>query len=454
MSDIENIGKRDVLWSYVATFFSVGAGIILLPFMLNRMSAETIGIWTLYQTVILLTFMLDFGFRPSFARNVSYIFSGVHNLQAEGVESSHSFNSSSVDYSLLKGALITMKQFYRWIALATLLLLSTVGTFYFYSVFSRYNGNQTDAWISWIMMVLCCSWDLYSFYYDALMTGKGYIRKMQQISIIGQSSYLLIAIGLIFAGCGLSAIVGARFVSIIIKRVMMYRTFFNPALRFQLEQTQAADTRAILTAITPNAIKMGLVGVGGYIINYSATWLGGLLLPLEVMASYGITMQVISILARCSQVYCQSYLPKLAQCRVERDLTQLRRLYRNSEISLVAIFMLGGVAFVLLGNWALELIHSDTTFLPAALMIALLIVQLLEQNHSLAASFIMADNKIPFFIPSLLSAAGTLILLFVFFYGLPQLGVWSLILAPGIAQLCYQNWKWPSVVIKELYANR
>lgn len=452
MSAIENIGKRDVLWSYVATFFSVGAGIILLPFMLNRMSAETIGIWTLYQTVILLTFMLDFGFRPSFARNISYIFSGVRNLQAEGVETSQS--ASSVDYALLKGALITMKRFYQWIALATLLLLGTAGTLYFYTVFSHYEGNQTDAWFSWVLLVLCCSWDLYSFYYDALMTGKGYIRRMQQISIIGQSSYLLIAIGLIFAGCGLSAIVGARFVSIIIKRVMMYRTFFSPSLRLQLEQTQAADTRDILSAISPNAIKMGLVGVGGYIINYSATWLGGLLLPLEVMASYGITMQVISILARCSQVYCQSYLPKLAQCRVERDLPQLRRLFFNSEMSLVTIFLLGGMAFVLLGNWALGIIHSETTFLPTALMIALLVVQLLEQNHSLAASFIMADNKIPFFIPSLLSAAGTLVLLFVFFYGFPQSGVWALILAPGIAQLCYQNWKWPSVVIKELYLQK
>jgi hypothetical protein len=26
-----------------------------------------------------------------------------------------------------------------------------------------------------------------------------------------------------------------------------------------------------------------------------------------------------------------------------------------------------------------------------------------------------------------------------------------MILAPGIAQICYQNWKWPLVVIKELH---
>ena len=61
----------------------------------------------------------------------------------------------------------------------------------------------------------------------------------------------------------------------------------------------------------------------------------------------------------------------------------------------------------------------------------------------------MADNKIPFFIPSLLSGAATIVLLW-FFLGPLHLGIMGLILAPGVAQLAYQNWKWPSVVIKEL----
>ena len=30
------------------------------------------------------------------------------------------------------------------------------------------------------------------------------------------------------------------------------------------------------------------------------------------------------------------------------------------------------------------------------------------------------------------------------------MGLWGMILAPGIAQLAYQNWRWPSMVIREL----
>ena len=82
-----------------------------------------------------------------------------------------------------------------------------------------------------------------------------------------------------------------------------------------------------------------------------------------------------------------------------------------------------------------------------------LVVGFLESNHALSAGFIMADNRIPFFIPSLVSGAATFALLWIFL-GPCHLGLWALILAPGVAQLAYQNWKWPSVVIKELWGKQ
>lgn len=450
MAEIENIGKRDVLWSYAATAFTIGAGLLLLPFMLNRMSSETIGIWSLYQTVIMLVIMLDFGFRPTFARNVSYILSGVRQLKAEGIARDEDL-SDHVDYALLKGALLAMRRFYRWLAMGVFAMLATIGTLYFRHVFADYPGNQTDAWVSWVLLIAGCTWDLYTYYYDALLTGKGYIRQQQQITIIGQGLYVLLAIALIFMGGGLSAVVAARLVSTIVRRYMARKTFFTQPLLALLANNAAVDTQQVMTSITPNAIKLGLVSLGGFVITRSATLLGGLLMPLETIAALGITMQVVDIIARCAQVYAQSYMPKVAQYRVEQNKPQLRHLYTLSTMALVGVFVAGGGAFVLLGNWALDLIHSQTHFLATPMLLAILGIQLLEQNHTLSALFIAADNTIPFFIPSLLSAAGTLILLFVFMFGFPQMGIWGLILAPGIAQLCYQNWKWPSVILRELY---
>jgi O-antigen/teichoic acid export membrane protein len=72
------------MWNYAATFLQIGVGVILLPFILRVFPQETVAIWTIFTTIIALAGLLDFGFNPSFARNVSYVVSGVKELKATG----------------------------------------------------------------------------------------------------------------------------------------------------------------------------------------------------------------------------------------------------------------------------------------------------------------------------------------------------------------------------------
>ncbi len=445
---IEHIGKKDIVWSYVSTAFTIGAGVVLLPFILHMMPQETVGIWNIFHTITALVLMLDFGFRPTFARNISYIFSGVKKLQKNGVN--HIDTDATIDYGLLKGSLKAMRRFYQWIALGAFVLLSTAGTAYFYCILQKYSGNRQDALIAWFLLIALHCYNLYSFYYDALLTGKGYVKRIQQITILGQVVYIGLAIGLIYAGFGLTAIVSSQLISIVIRRVLSYRVFFTPELKGRLRDVEAEDPKEILTAIIPNATKIGLTQVGSFLVNKSAILIGSAFLTLEEIAYYGITMQVMDILARCATVFYQSYIPKLAQLRAENNIQQLKHYFILCISSLWIIYIVGGIAWIFLGDWALDLIGSQTHFLPTAMLIVMLLISALEHNHSTSAGFIMADNRIPFFIPSLVSGAATILLLFIFLSPM-QMGIWGLILAPGLAQLAYQNWKWPSVVIKELY---
>ena len=445
---VEHIGKKEIAWSYVGTAFMIGAGVILLPFILHKMPQETVGIWNIFQTITMLVMLLDFGFRPTFARNISYIFSGVKTLQRDGV--AHTTSEAAVDYSLLKGTLTAMKRFYRWMALAVFGLLATVGTAYFYYILQKYSGDQRDAMIAWVLLIGINCYNLYTLYYDALLTGKGYVKRTMQINMLGQVVYLGLAISLIYAGLGLTAIVASQLMATVIRRVLTYKVFFTKDLKERLMSVVPQESKQILSAITPNAIKIGLTQLGGFMVNKSAILIGSAFLTLEEVACYGITVQVMDILARCATVFYQSYMPKLAQCRAENDLHGLKRYYLLCTGSLLAVFVLGGIAWIFLGNWALDLIQSQTHFVPAAMLMVMLLISTLEHNHAVSAGFIMADNKIPFFIPSLLSGAATIVLLWIFLSPL-QMGIWGLILAPGIAQLAYQNWKWPSVVIKELW---
>lgn len=410
-----------------------------------------VGIWNIFQTIGILVLLLDMGFRPSFARNISYIFSGVRSLQVNGVASVS--DTDDIDYSLLKGTLSAMKMFYRIMAVVVFLLLATIGSIYFYHILQKYNGNHIDATIAWILLVSISCYNLYTLYYDALLLGKGYVRRSQQIIIIGKVIYLLVAVVLLYCGCGLSAIVGAQLISVVISRVLSYRVFFTPAIKNHLAETDVYPKKEIFRVITPNAIKVGLTGLGGFMVNKSAMLIGSAFLSLEQLAGYGITIQVMDVLARCACVTYQSYTPKLAQCRAKNDMLSLRKYYIYSIVSLLMVYLVGGTSWVLCGNWLLQLIHSKTLFLPVGMLCTMLVINTLENNHYVSAGFIMADNKVPFFVPSLVSGGVTVILLWLFLSHL-EMGVWGLILAPGIVQLMYQNWKWPSVIIKELHEAR
>ena len=448
---IEKIGKRDVAWSYASTIFTIGAGVILLPFILNQMSAETVGIWNIFQTITALVMLLDFGFRPSFARNISYIFAGVKQLQVNGV--ANAGHESDVDYSLLKGTLLAMKKFYRWLAVAMFIVLATGGSVYFYYILQKYTGDRQDAMIAWILLIAINCYNLYTLYYDALLLGKGYIKQNQQITILGQIIYLGTAIALIYSGFGLTAIVSAQLIATIIRRILAYRVFFGKELKEHLSQVEAQDSKQIFRTIAPNAVKVGMTYFGGFLVNKSALLFGSAFLSLEQIACYGITLQVMDVLARCGTVVYQAFIPKLAQYRAEKDLRQLKRYYQYAIFSNLVIYLVGGIVWILAGDWALAIIKSETTFLPIAMLSTMLIISLLEHNHSISAGFIMADNKIPFFIPSLVSGAATVVLLWLFLSPL-HWGLWGMIIAPGIAQLAYQNWKWPLEIIKELKSAR
>jgi O-antigen/teichoic acid export membrane protein len=441
------ISKQDVLWNYAATFLKIAASVLLLPIMLNMMPTEMVGIWSVFMTITAFSGLLDFGFSPSFTRNVTYVFSGVHFLQKNGFEVVDP-NNSTIDYSLLKGILSAMRWMYFRIAFFLFLILSTIGTVYIHSLLKSYNGSHTEVYLSWVILCIINTYNLYTLYYDSLLQGRGLIKRSKQIIILGQLAYLAIASLLLLLGKGLIAVVAAQGVSVIIIRTLSSKSFFDVEMKNNIKAADGGMSKEIIKIILPNALKIGATTLGGFVIQRSSLLIGALYLSLNDIASYGITTQVIAIIVSLSGIYFTTYLPKIVQLRVLNDTIAIKEIYLRGFVFLVGIFLFGGGALLLTGQQILNLIGSNTPLLSSSMLATALLVSLLESNHSQAGVVLVTKNEVPFFKASLLSAALTLILLF-FFLNYTDMGIWAMILAPGIAQGIYQNWKWPSVVIVE-----
>jgi len=446
-----NIGSRDIFWNYGATFLKIASSALLLPLALRTMSSEMVGIWAIFASITSFATLLDFGFGPSFTRNITYVFSGVRSLRAEGFEIVPR-NQSPVDYGLLKGIIQAMRWFYMRIAAVLLILIGTIGTYYVYNLLINYNGNHTDVYIAWFLLCAVNIYNLYTLYYEALLQGKGLVKRSKQVAVLGHLAFLIAAASLLLLDYGLIAIVVAQACSVLLIRWLSHRLFFTPELKHLLHQAIAHDGREVLKFISPNAIKVGLTSFGGFLILRSSIIIGSLYLSLEEIGSYGISMQLILVLSGMGGIFVGTYLPKIAQLRVEGNSNEIGNLYLKGQLLLLATYVAGGAVLITFGEQVIALIGSETHLLTPPVLFVALLISLLETNHSVAASVLLSKNEVPFFKPSLLSGAANILLL-LFLFETTTIGVWAMVLAPGIVQACYQNWKWPLEVHLDLGLN-
>lgn len=442
------ISKKDVLWNYAATFLKIAASVLLLPLILKMMPTEMVAIWSVFMIITSFSNLLDFGFSPSFTRNVTYIFSGVRSLQKNGFEFVDE-NEATIDYGLLKGIIAAMRWIYLRIAIFLFLLLGTIGTYYIHTLLKTYEGSHQEVYIAWGLLCLINTYNLYTLYYDSLLQGKGLIKRSKQIIIVGQLAYLIIACILIYLGKGLIAIVSAQAASVLIIRGLSHKVFFNKEMKERIHSSIEKMSKEIIRIILPNALKIGATTLGGFIIQKSALIIGALYLTLSDIASYGITIQIIAIITSLSGIYTTTYLPKIVQLRVAHNTSAIKDVYIRGELILIGIFICCGAILLFLGQWTLDLIGSNTSLIPFSMLFLAILISFLEANHSLAGVVLVTKNEVPFFKASLFSAGLTIVLLIVFLR-YTNLNVWAMVLAPGIAQGLYQNWKWPLVVSKDL----
>lgn len=442
------IGKQDLLWNYLSTFLQIGAGIILFPLILRLLSSETVGVWSVFMTIFSMVLLLDFGFSPSFTRNITYVFSGVNALKKTGI--SNEELNPDINYQLLANTIKAMKWLYARMAVIAFLILATIGSYYVLVVLqSRFIGDFSKIIIAWVLFCVVNTYNIYTLYFDALLLGRGLVKRNKQIIVISQLFYLAVSVVLLLQGWDLISIVVAQAVSVIIKRTLSYRAFFTDELKSELKETQSENYKEVIEMILPNSVKLGITSLGGFLVLQTSVIVGSLYVSLEQLASYGITVQAVNVIASLASVYFATYVPKLSNLRVAKDTEGIKKLYFKSTKVLILTFVCFGLALIFLGNSILELLKSQTFLLGNSMMVVILTFTFLEKNHGIAGGFLLSKNEVPFYKAAIISGIATVLLMFVLIYLLDS-SLWAIILAPGLVQLAYQNWKWPLVLMKEL----
>lgn len=440
------ISKADVIWSYVAQFLQLASGILVLPYVLRMLLAEEIGLNYLMLTIGAMVALLDFGFAPQFGRNISYIYGGAQQLKKEGVEC---IDGAEINYHLLASMIQVAKKVYRILSVVVLVVMLTAGTAYIYYITQGFTSVHNSLLI-WVVYSLSTYFQIYFTYYNSLLTGCGKIKESKYAIIASRLTYIVLCIGLIYGGLSLLGLCLANLISPFVARFISYYYYFTKDLRIKLrgENITKDETNKLFGVIWYNAKKLGINFLGAYAINKMGMFIAGLYLTLTEVSSYGLMIQLVTLIGTVSAMFFNTMNPKFAVYRVHNDNDKLISQFACSQFVFYVIFFLGAASLILLGPWALTIIGSNSSLPDLHVLALYCFFVLLEQNHSNFATIIVIGNDVPFVKAAIMAGLAIVLCSFVSLHWM-QMGIMGLVLSQGICQLAYNNWKWPKYVLND-----
>lgn len=444
------VSKKDVIWGYLGYILKVCSNIILLPLILKKLTTDELGVWYVFISIGALIQLLDLGFTPTIMRNISYAFGGATQLQREGIAEQQVIQGKP-NYSLINQLIKISKKIYMYISIVALLLLFTIGTYYIKSITQHLQNS--DIIIAWYIYSIGIFLNFYYSYWIPVLGGIGKIKESQKATVVSQLAYLLIGFVGIMQSFGLIAISLAFAISgIILREVSKY--YFKGTIPTLLDiRISPKEENDLFNIVWYTARQIGIVFVGSFLIVQANTLLCASYFDLQTTAQYGLTLQLFNVVATFASIMFRSYLPIISEARVKKSQQSLKQYLSLTAMVGWLSFFLGSAVIVLCGNWLLHVIGSKTTLLPQTMLLFMAVYLFLEFNHgAIFSTFIITNNEVPFVKAALFSGT-SIVVCSLALINLTELGLWSVLISQALVQGCYNNWKWPKVVLVQLNTN-
>lgn len=422
-----------------------GSALLILPLTLWRIPSEELGLWYVFISLGALAALLDLGFAHAVNRAAGYLWAGSPGLLPFGIDPGSPIveNGATIDNALrrqrslpmLSNLVASLRVYYLCMGALLLLLLATAGSAW---IWRRSVGLADARSIRFAFLVYAVGVTLgfANSLWPSLLSGINAVRQAQQIMAACLVINLLLACAGLLLGWGLWALVVATIVAGFAERIIGRAVFRNlvPLPRGEFDFS-------IIRVLWPNAWRTAAVGLGAFAILQANTLICSAFLDLRTTASYGLSLQAVTLLVGISSVWVTLKMPMINRLRVQGRLERIALLFRKRIALAVFTFLFGGIVLLWLGKPLLHLLKTQTQLLPASLLTILLLIQLLEMHHSLYGELVYSENINPFVKPALISGVAVIILSALL---TPRLGVLGMLLASGLVQLCFNNW-WPVV---------
>lgn len=441
--------KRDIIWSYIGTILSMGINFIMLPFLMYFLDGDMLGLWYVFASIGALATLFDFGFGVTFARNITYAWSGARSLKKEGVNFSENITP---DFILIKKVLLTCKIIYGIIAGASILALLTVGTYYIMYISREVEGNSQI--VAWIIYSIGIFLNLYYGYYASFLRGVGNVAQANKNTVYARVIQLVLMVVLLVSGFDLLGVCVAYLAYGTVFRLLGKKYFYQyKNIGYELsmlkEKIPRKEIREMVGIVWHNAWRDGLIAFSNYFCIQASTIICSFYLSLAETGVYSIGVQLATAIAVIAGTMYNTYQPELQSAYILNDRAKMCKIMSVIVMSFVYLYLAGIILFCLGGMPILNFIRPSATA-SYPVLLGLCAYQFILQFRNCYTSYFSCTNRI-IYLRAFLCSAILCIVLSLFLAGSCQLGIWGLIMAQIISQAVYNLWKWPLLAHRELH---
>lgn len=439
-----NVGKKELIWVYISRFLTIGINIIILPLIMKYLEDDELGLWYVFASISQIVNLFDFGFNATISRHMSYAWSGAKNLEKKSVSEEYSNNTNS---ELVSEIIVTCRLVYLIISSIGLIIMSSVGTIYIYSVTD--SGVTMRILAAWVVYVISVFLNMFYGYWSSLLQGIGAVSERSRMTVFSKVSQIVVASVTIICGLGLLGFVLSYLISGIVLRIAGKIYFDKRTSSLTLtKKVPFEKVKKCFTAVWSTAWKDGVVMLAQYLATQANTLICASFIDLASTSVYGVMSQVVSIIAQVSASYYLAYQPVFSSACLRKDTSEQKKIVCSTILIYKVLFFVAAVALLTIGIPIICFIRPGLN-VEIGFVIALCVFYYFFNQKDLFSSMISSFNEIPYWPAYVISAAGSLLLSIVLVDKF-DMGIMGLVIAPLIINALYNYWKWPVYLMKKV----
>jgi hypothetical protein len=365
---------------------------LVLPMTLSRLDVAEVAVMQLFNSMIVLMLLLDFGVSPTLTRLFSYAMGGASRSELANMAAKRSTNTAKPDQDALNAVYATLRWLYMRLTFIICLLQLVLGTIALQVPIAQL-ADPNQGWLAWALILGSSLVTIWGTVYSTALQGANHIAPLRRWETLFATLQILSAfLVLQFGGKLLELVVANQMWAVV--NVFRNKWLLN-RVEPQLGKGQVTShDPSILATLWPATwrsgvgilMSQGIVQVSGVVYSQFAS--------AKEVAAYLLAIRFMTLVSQISGVPFYTKIPMLAQMQASGQKEAQINLAKKGMRLSYWVFVLGVVLIAFLVYPALSLIKSNVPFVSPSFWIVMSLAFFAERYGAMHVQLYSVTNHI------------------------------------------------------------